>query len=62
MLVSKMMNHESLQPTEQYTKFNIYRLEQEFPSLVQKQAKNSPKETLNRDTPSTININPRLYN
>ena len=23
MLVSKMMNHESLQPTEQYTKFNI---------------------------------------
>ena len=62
MLVSKMMNHESLQPTEQYTKFNIYRLEQEFPSLVQKQAKKNDLETLNRETPSTININPRLYN
>ena len=62
MLVSKMMNHESLQPTEQYTKFNIYRLEQEFPSLVQKQEKNTPKNTLNSTTPSTKYINPRLYN
>ena len=49
-------------PTEQYTKFNIYRLEQEFPSLVQKQAKKNDLETLNRETLSTININPRLYN
>ena len=56
------MNHESLQPTEQYTKFNIYRLEQEFPSLVQKQEKNTPKNTLNSTTPSTKYINPRLYN
>ena len=41
---------------------NIYRLEQEFPSLVQKQAQNTPNKTLKGKTPSTININPRLYN
>jgi len=41
---------------------NIYRLEQEFPSLVQKQVKKNDLETLNRETLSTININPRLYN
>ena len=41
---------------------NIYRPEQEFPSLVQKQVKKNDLETLNRETLSTININPRLYN
>ncbi len=40
-----MMNHESLQPTEQYTKFNIHRLEQDFPMLSEKQAKKGDLET-----------------
>ena len=49
-------------PTEQYTKFNIYRLEQEFPSLVQKQAKKNDLETINMETTNYKFATSRLYN
>ena len=62
MLVSKMMNHESLQPTEQYTKFNIHRLEQDFPILSEKQVRKDDLETIKVETTNYQFATSRLIN
>ena len=62
LLVSRMLNHETLKPTEEYTKFNIYRLEQEFPSLVQKQAQNHDLGTKIKGTTNNVLPIPPLLN
>jgi len=62
MLVSKMMNHESLQPTEQYTKFNIHRLEQDFPMLSEKQAQKDDLGTKIKGTTNYQFATSRLIN
>ena len=57
-----LINHETLKPTEEYTKFNIYRLEQEFPSLVQKQAQNHDLGTKIKGTTNNVLPIPPLLN
>ncbi len=60
LMVSKMLFHESLVPTEKYARFNIYRLEQEYPSLVKKEAKKDILDTQKLDTHSTRYDSPPL--
>ena len=48
--------------TEKYAVFSFRRLEQEFPTLVQKQSQTTNSDTHNSDTPRNKRVNSRLLN
>ena len=48
--VCKRLNHDSIKTTQIYSKFSWKRLEQDFPSLLRKQAKNGNSETDKSET------------
>ena len=64
--VCKELGHTSVTTTERYAKFNIYRLEQEFPSLVSSKVNNKVEkgslETPKGETQSYLKANHRLLN